>query len=96
MTVEQSCAKTLRKSQAMSWTTTQHGMHVCNDFKRLLKPNYFTCSGNIRLFFKQTKKSMHWPGIEPGPPTWQARILPLNHQCYINRILIRCSLYEQL
>ena len=19
---------------------------------------------------------MHWPGIEPGPPAWQARILP--------------------
>ena len=27
------------------------------------------------------KKKLHWPGIEPGPPTWQARILPLNHQC---------------
>ena len=25
--------------------------------------------------------SLHWPGIEPGPPAWQARILPLNHQC---------------
>ena len=24
---------------------------------------------------------LHWPGIEPGPPAWQARILPLNHQC---------------
>ena len=24
---------------------------------------------------------MHWPGIEPGPPAWQASILPLNHQC---------------
>ena len=23
---------------------------------------------------------MHWPGIEPGPPSWQARILPLYHQ----------------
>ena len=32
---------------------------------------------------KQKKKNyiMHWPGIEPGPPAWQARILPLNHQC---------------
>ena len=33
---------------------------------------------------KTTKKKnhiMHWPGIEPGPPAWQARILPLNHQC---------------
>ena len=27
------------------------------------------------------KKHLHWPGIEPGPPAWQARILPLNHQC---------------
>ena len=25
---------------------------------------------------------MHYPGIEPGSPTWEARILPLNHQCH--------------
>ena len=25
---------------------------------------------------------MHRPGIEPGPPAWQASILPLNHRCY--------------
>ena len=25
------------------------------------------------------QKEMHWPGIEPGPPAWQARILPLNY-----------------
>ena len=31
---------------------------------------------------EEKKKSyLHWPGIEPGPPAWQARILPLNHQC---------------
>ena len=24
---------------------------------------------------------MHWRGIEPRSPAWQARILPLNHQC---------------
>ena len=29
---------------------------------------------------------MHWPGIEPGPPAWQARILPLNHQCLVIRV----------
>ena len=28
-----------------------------------------------------SKTMLHWPGIEPGPPAWQARILPLNHQC---------------
>ena len=27
---------------------------------------------------------LHWPGIEPGPPAWQARILPLNHQCFLS------------
>ena len=26
-------------------------------------------------------KKMHRPGIEPGPPAWQASILPLNHRC---------------
>ena len=29
----------------------------------------------------QKLQLLHWPGIEPGPPAWQARILPLNHQC---------------
>lgn len=26
-------------------------------------------------------RALHGPGIEPGPPAWQARILPLNHPC---------------
>ena len=26
------------------------------------------------------KKKVHWRGIEPRSPAWQARILPLNHQ----------------
>ena len=34
------------------------------------------------------KKNMHWPGIEPGPPAWQARILPLNHQCWYGEGLL--------
>ena len=29
----------------------------------------------------EIKENLHWPGIEPGPSAWQARILPLNHQC---------------
>ena len=33
---------------------------------------------------KDMQKKMHWPGIEPGPPAWQARILPLNHQCSVD------------
>ena len=32
---------------------------------------------------------MRWPGIEPGLPAWQARILPLNwHQCPIKNWLV--------
>ena len=27
------------------------------------------------------RSKMHRPGIEPGPPAWQASILPLNHRC---------------
>ena len=27
------------------------------------------------------KKELHRPGIEPGPPAWQASILPLNQRC---------------
>ena len=38
---------------------------------------------------------MHWPGIEPGLPAWQARILPLNwHQWPIKNWLV--ALYEAL
>ena len=29
-------------------------------------------------------KILHRPGIEPGPPAWQASILPLNHRCCLN------------
>ena len=28
---------------------------------------------------------MHRPGIEPGPPAWQASILPLNQRCSHDR-----------
>ena len=41
---------------------------------------------------------MHWPGIEPGPPAWQARILPLNHQCPILRLfstIVNQDKYEE-
>ena len=31
---------------------------------------------------------MQRPGIEPGPPAWQARILPLNQRC-LNSTLLR-------
>ena len=30
---------------------------------------------------QKSKKTLHRPGIEPGPPAWQASILPLNQRC---------------
>ena len=30
---------------------------------------------------EKKEKNVHRPGIEPGPPAWQASILPLNHRC---------------
>ena len=36
---------------------------------------------SISSMLEKKRKIVHWPGIEPGPPAWQARILPLNHQC---------------
>jgi hypothetical protein len=32
----------------------------------------------LRLGGAAIKKTMRSPGIEPGPPAWQARILPLD------------------
>ena len=29
---------------------------------------------------------MHRPGIEPGPPAWQASILPLNQRCFLTSV----------
>ena len=38
------------------------------------------------------QKKLHRPGIEPGPPAWQASILPLNHRCYMTNSLQKCYL----
>ena len=45
----------------------------------------------IFLFEQLAKKSLHRPGIEPGPPAWQASILPLNQRCWIT-FEARCPL----
>ena len=50
------------------------------------------CMINYWISFYYLKKSnsqklyrkLHRPGIEPGPPAWQASILPLNHRCLYN------------
>ena len=37
----------------------------------------------ICLIAKKKEKILHRPGIEPGPPAWQASILPLNQRCLL-------------
>ncbi len=55
--------------------------------------NQFLITGFSRITKKLVKRTticrrkmitLHRPGIEPGPPAWQASILPLNQRC-------RCS-----
>ena len=47
--------------------------------------NYLACYVYIPYRIPRLKKKiMHRPGIEPGPPAWQASILPLNHRCFEN------------
>jgi hypothetical protein len=35
----------------------------------------------VTIITKFNKRRLHRPGIEPGPPAWQASILPLNQRC---------------
>ena len=49
---------------------------------------------------QRLRQKVHRPGIEPGSPAWQARILPLNHRCFIKvaeyvvNIRIRCLIED--
>ena len=36
---------------------------------------------------------MHRPGIEPGPPAWQASILPLNQRCLDTNNSLSSNIY---
>ena len=39
----------------------------------------------------RTKQNLHRPGIEPGPPAWQASILPLNQRCFLTNMSQICN-----
>ena len=55
-------------------------MKTFAEFLRLT--NFETaCQPVTSLICLEAKKHLHRPGIEPGPPAWQASILPLNHRC---------------
>ena len=54
----------------------------------ITKP-YYCCLTVWRMFFLK----LHRSGIEPGPPAWQASILPLNHRC--ENDLVQVGLFSQ-
>ena len=39
---------------------------------------------------KNKQNYLHRPGIEPGPPAWQASILPLNQRCSLAAFRVFC------
>ena len=41
------------------------------------------CMNKFKSNQIKLKKNVQGPEIEPGPPAWQARILPLNHPCIL-------------
>ena len=48
----------------------------------------------VTVLVTQCMKMLHRPGIEPGPPAWQASILPLNHRCCIISSFTSCKYYK--
>ena len=70
--------------------------HWTNDAADLMCSKIPTSHFYVHLFFyvnddflERPKKCLHRPGIEPGPPAWQASILPLNQRCWST--LLQCS-----
>jgi hypothetical protein len=55
----------------------------------MLPEEAFITKNKISNRYKNRKK-LHRPGIEPGPPAWQASILPLNHRCFNLLLPIFC------
>ncbi len=55
---------------------------------------------SLQMLFKYNVKgyrveNLHRPGIEPGPPAWQASILPLNHRC-VHVLKLKPTIYRLL
>ena len=46
--------------------------------------------GNKKMSGRRKKVcSLQRPGIEPGPPAWQASILPLNQRCLHTELVLK-------
>ncbi len=48
---------------------------------KILASNFIFNQHEAKFNHYEKKISVQRPGIEPGPPAWQARILPLNQRC---------------
>ena len=71
----------LRLSTPVLWTSfTRSATTVSTSVYRDRSPGHQQDVPQDKRVHKKLQL-LHWPGIEPGPPAWQARILPLNHQC---------------
>ena len=53
----------------------------------MVKVVFIKYHSNQKSFELIKPKNLHRPGIEPGPPAWQASILPLNHRCLLYRVV---------
>ena len=75
----------------VNWRQVRFNLGMCKHPLMVLKISLTPSLVNSSSCRKEkmiTKMLLHWPGIEPGPPAWQARILPLNHQCLMKYSLI--------
>ncbi len=70
------CRRTAPPPQTTSTTSTLRTTMG----ERSLFPRYFPLPPTPPKVLK--KERLHRPGIEPGPPAWQASILPLNQRCF--------------
>ena len=46
----------------------------------------------FHFYYLTWQNTLHRPGIEPGPPAWQASILPLNQRCLCKWAVQSCCL----
>ena len=62
----------------MRWVTHISRILCGKNIFPLLMKNKYYWNWSVK-----SKNLLHRPGIEPGPPAWQASILPLNQRCFL-------------
>ena len=75
------CKLVLTDFQQTRYTTTIKSVSKYADCILAISCTYLSKNGIRELVEEEFVKKLQRPGIEPGPPAWQARILPLNQRC---------------